>query len=112
VSVWWRTRHVEESEDHPEGPLDRSLPWRDHEAAAGRADARSTRRRERRARRRGIAPDDPRADVPGWADLGVWGARERFVHRQHDPDETQAVHPPEAADDEHTVHVPRTDRSD
>ncbi len=105
--VWWRTRHVEESDDLDDGPLDRSLPWRDHEAAAGRASARSVKRRERRARRRGIDVDDPRADVPGWADLGVWGAKERYVPRQHDPDETQ-VHQP-VDEDEHTVHVPRED---
>jgi hypothetical protein len=111
LHVWWRTRHVEETDDLDEEPLDRSLPWRDHDAAADRADARVTRRRERRAARRGIAPDDPRADVPGWADLGVWGATSRRLPRQQPPsDETQAV--PVGAlpeDDEHTTHVPPQD---
>ncbi len=118
LHVWWRTRHVEESDDDVEGRLDRSLPWRDHDAAAGRASAREDRRRERRARRRGVSVDDPRADVPGWADLGVWGAAPRpLPRRQAASEETQAMRPedlldaPDAAgrDDEHTLHVPRPD---
>ena len=96
LHVWWRTRHVDEAEERAEDPLDRSLPWRDHEAAAGRADARTSRRRERRARMRGLDPADPRADVPGWADLGVWGASSREVpapRRQPTAEETRAVDP-------------------
>ncbi|GAA1921254.1 cell division protein PerM [Nocardioides marmoribigeumensis] len=106
LQVWWRTRHGDEGDLVDEGPLDRSIPWRDREAAAGRAEARSDRRRERRARRRGVAVDDPRADVPGWADLGVWSASTRHVPRRSGPSgETQAVHPPD--DGEQTAHVPR-----
>ena len=90
LHVWWRG----DAELPDEGPHDRSLPWRDREAAAGRSGARTDRRRERRARRRGVAPDDPRADVPAWADLGVWGASSRLPRQQPAPSEqTQVVQP-------------------
>lgn len=109
LHVWWRRRHVDADDEQPLGPLDRSLPWRDRDAAAGRADERATRRRARRARRRGVGEDDPRADVPGWADLGVWGAATRHAParpRSGDgPDEEHDGEP----DGERTVHVPKPD---